>query len=196
MMPASHSRQPATVEGPERGTRETRAMAGVKHHPENRNASTHIQKLNVRDANATPIHKDTNPCTQSSRLAPQPPPHPANPARASCRRTKNHTLNVFSNAEPVSMFLSLVRTNAAPFPGLTWRNSVTRHTDPSISTVTPGRSSLLDSIRTPCGAERCSTAACRGSRRAAAPAPPVRHAWLPARTVDTALGRLRRPHAG
>ena len=36
-------------------------------------------------------------------------------------------LKVLSTTLPVSMFFSLVRTKAAPLPGLTWRNSTICH---------------------------------------------------------------------
>jgi hypothetical protein len=52
--------------------------------------------------------------------------------------------NVFSTTFPDCTFLSLVRTKADPLPGLTCRNSTTRHTDPSSSMLTPVRKSLLE----------------------------------------------------
>src|SRR5688500_14771961 len=47
--------------------------------------------------------------------------------------------NVFSTTAPEFRFLSFVRTNAPPLPGLTCWNSTIRHTEPSISMCIPFR---------------------------------------------------------
>src|SRR3954451_2030913 len=52
-------------------------------------------------------------------------------------------LNVRSTTWPVSTFLSLVRTNAPPLPGLTCWNSTTFHSTPSRSSVMPFFKSLV-----------------------------------------------------
>src|SRR5882724_4342059 len=46
-------------------------------------------------------------------------------------------LKVLSTTLPVSTFLSLVRTNAPPLPGLTCWNSTTLQSPPSMSSVMP-----------------------------------------------------------
>ncbi len=55
--------------------------------------------------------------------------------------------NVLSRTFPVWTLFSVVRTNAEPLPGLTWRKSITRHTDPSKTIETPGRKSLLEIMK-------------------------------------------------
>src|ERR1700716_2815264 len=50
--------------------------------------------------------------------------------------------NVRSTVEPVFTFLRRVRTNAAPLPGLTCKNSMTVQRCPSMMMVTPLRKSL------------------------------------------------------
>lgn len=55
--------------------------------------------------------------------------------------------HVLSSTEPVSRFFSLLRTNAGPLPGLTCRNSCTRHADPSISIVRPTLKSFVVPMR-------------------------------------------------
>ena len=55
-------------------------------------------------------------------------------------------LKEVSVTPPVMMFFILVRTKAAPLPGLTCWNSTTCMTLPSISKVTPLRKSLAEII--------------------------------------------------
>jgi hypothetical protein len=57
--------------------------------------------------------------------------------------------NVRSTVAPVFTFLRRVRTNAEPFPGLTWRNSITVHKWPSITMVTPFRKSFEEIMSGP-----------------------------------------------
>src|SRR5690606_17299116 len=56
-------------------------------------------------------------------------------------------LNVLSLVRPVTTFLSLVRTNAPPLPGLTCWNSTTVQSCPSRFRTTPFLMSAVDAMR-------------------------------------------------
>src|SRR5688500_5738655 len=56
-------------------------------------------------------------------------------------------LNVLSTVLFDSTFLSLVRTNAGPLPGLTCWNSTTAHSCPSMLSTMPFLRSFVDAMR-------------------------------------------------
>src|SRR5690606_34026520 len=69
------------------------------------------------------------------------------------RSTRSPARNVRSTTLPVRTFFRVVRTNAAPLPGLTCKNSTTTYTPSSKLMVMPLRKSLTDiTHKPPCGA--------------------------------------------
>ena len=100
-------------------------------------------------------------------------------------------LYVRSTVLPVTTFLSLVRTNAPPLPGLTCWNSMTFHSCPSMLRTTPLRMSAVDamgekSVRVRAGRSRRSEALKRARhsilRDAASPAAPGQPSACPVMT--------------